>query len=188
MAIQLIVGLGNPGPEYETTRHNAGFWFIDKLSQQSKLEKKFKGEVATANFENASCLLLKPLTYMNRSGEAVLAVANFYKIKPEEILVVHDELDLLPGSARLKIDGGHGGYNGLRDIIARLGTNRFYHLRIGIGHPGTKDDVHDYVLHRPSLSDKDKIFSAIDKALFVLPHIMQGKIEKAMNELHTEAK
>lgn len=192
MTIQLIVGLGNPGREYADTRHNVGFWFVHKLCEQFRtsfqLESKFKGLVATGNLHNISCRLLQPTTYMNRSGEAVLAMAHFYKIAPEEILVVHDELDLPVGSIRLKQDGGHGGHNGLRDIISRLGTNRFYRLRIGIGHPGAKDDVHDYVLHRPSISDEEKIFNAIDKAFFILPDLMQGKVEKAMNYLHTEAK
>ncbi len=192
MTIQLIVGLGNPGNEYAATRHNVGYWFVDKLCEQSRVnlspETKFKGLTATASLAGHSFRLLQPTTYMNRSGEATLAVANFYKIKPEEILVIHDELDLPVGTARLKLDGGHGGHNGLRDIIARLGTNQFYRLRLGIGHPGNRDDVHDYVLHRPSLSDKEKMIEAIDLALIALPDVLAGKLEKAMNYLHTAAK
>ncbi len=192
MTIQLIVGLGNPGNEYAATRHNVGYWFVEKLCEQARAnlspETKFKGLTANASLSGHSFRVLQPTTYMNRSGEATQAISNFYKIKPEEILVIHDELDLPVGTARLKLDGGHGGHNGLRDIIARLGTNQFYRLRLGIGHPGNRDEVHDYVLHRPSLSDKEKIIEAIDLALIALPDVVAGKIEKAMNYLHTAAK
>lgn len=190
--IQLIVGLGNPGPQYANTRHNVGFWLAEKLCETFRAtlapEGKFKGHVGLIQAGQHSCRILLPMTYMNRSGEAVLAIANFYKILPNEILVVHDELDLPVGSARLKFDGGHGGHNGLRDIDARLNTKGFYRLRLGIGHPGNKDDVSDYVLHRPSKSDEQNILSAIDHALSVLPDVLTGNIDKAMNVLHTIAK
>ncbi len=192
MAIQLIVGLGNPGLEYAKTRHNAGYWFIEKLADQTRAtlqpESKFKSLTAQITLNGQSCRLLQPTTYMNLSGEATLAAAKFYKIKPEEILVVHDELDLPVGSARLKLDGGHGGHNGLRDIMARLSSNQFYRLRLGIGHPGNRDDVHDYVLHKPSLSDMQLIIEAIDKSLTALPDIVAGNFNKAMNFLHTSNK
>jgi len=190
--IQLIVGLGNPGTQYANTRHNVGFWLAQRFLEQSRAtllpENKFKGHVGLAQAGNFNCRVLLPMTYMNRSGEAVLAIANFYKILPNEILVVHDELDLPVGSARLKFDGGHGGHNGLRDIDARLNTKGFYRLRLGIGHPGNKDDVSDYVLHRPSKSDEQSILTAIDHALSVLPDVLSGNIDKAMNVLHTVAK
>jgi PTH1 family peptidyl-tRNA hydrolase len=192
MKIQLIVGLGNPGPEYAKTRHNVGYWFVDKLCFMHKVnfqpETKFKGYLAQISFADTLCRILQPTTYMNLSGQSTLAVANFYKISPQEILVVHDDLDLPVGSARLKLDGGHGGHNGLRDIIACLGTNQFYRLRLGIGHPGNRDDVHDYVLTRPSVADKQKMDEGIEKALLALPDIVQGNTEKAMQYLHTEAK
>jgi PTH1 family peptidyl-tRNA hydrolase len=189
--IQLIVGLGNPGPEYAATRHNVGYWLIEQLCEASRaalsLESKFKGCVAQINIGKQPCRILQPTTYMNLSGESVLAVAKFYKIAPEEILVVHDELDLPPGTARLKMDGGHGGHNGLRDIISRLGTKAFYRLRIGIGHPGNRDDVVDFVLRRPSISDRRDILDAIEHSLIVLPEVVSGNMEKAMNKLHTIA-
>lgn len=190
--IQLVVGLGNPGPQYAKTRHNVGFWLAERFLEQARAtllpENKFKGYVGIVQTGNLNCRVLLPMTYMNRSGEAVLAIANFYKILPNEILVVHDELDLPVGSARLKFDGGHGGHNGLRDIDARLNTKGFYRLRLGIGHPGNKDDVADYVLHRPSKSDEQSILTAIDHALTVLPDVLSGNIDKAMNVLHTVAK
>ncbi|MGD9590950.1 MAG: aminoacyl-tRNA hydrolase [Candidatus Berkiella sp.] len=192
MGIQLIVGLGNPGPEYAKTRHNAGYWFIETLAQQMRAtlqpESKFKSLTAQISLNGHSCRLLQPTTFMNLSGQATQAAANFYKIKPEEILVVHDELDLPAGSARLKLDGGHGGHNGLRDIMARLSSNQFYRLRLGIGHPGHKDQVHDYVLHKPSVSDMQLIIEAIDKSLIALPDIVAGDFNKAMNFLHTANK
>lgn len=190
--IQLIAGLGNPGPQYEATRHNVGFWLTDLLCQQSQAtftpENKFKGLTALIKIAGQDCRVIQPSTYMNRSGEAILAIANFYKILPHEILVVHDDLDLPVGNLRLKFDGGHGGHNGLRDIVARIGSKQFYRLRIGIGHPGDKDDVLNYVLHRPSISDKEKILTGIDHALAVMSDIVQGKIEKAMTLLHTATK
>lgn len=190
--IQLIVGLGNPGQQYANTRHNVGFWLAERLCAGARTslqpENKFKGHVATIQSGEITCRVLLPMTYMNRSGEAVLAIAQFYKILPAEILVVHDELDLPVGSARLKFDGGHGGHNGLRDIDARLNTKAFYRLRLGIGHPGNKDDVTNYVLNRPSKSDEQMIVTAIDHALSVVPDILKGNIDKAMNVLHTVAK
>ena len=190
--IQLIVGLGNPGSEYANTRHNAGYWFVDQLCEAMRgslsIEAKFKGAVGTVQVADKLCRVLQPSTYMNRSGQSVSALAKFYKIAPHEILVVHDELDLPPGSARLKMDGGHGGHNGLKDIIAHLGTKQFYRLRLGIGHPGNSDDVVDYVLHKPSLQDKTNIFNAISHAMSAMPDIITGKMDKAMKNLHTIAK
>lgn len=187
--IQLIVGLGNPGAEYANTRHNAGYWFIEKLCNQFRkelvLETKFKGSLTQLQIQQQSCRILQPNTFMNHSGQSVAAVAHFYKIPPEQILVIHDELDLPVGSARLKLDGGHGGHNGLRDIISHLGTKQFYRLRLGIAHPGTKEDVINYVLQRPSKSDQAKILAAIDDSLMVLPDVVEGKTEKAMNRLHS---
>lgn len=193
--IRLIVGLGNPGPEYASTRHNAGFWFVEKLCEPTHAslspEQKFKGLAGNLSLGihgTKSCRLLLPATYMNRSGESILAMTKFYDIRPEQVLVVHDELDLPVGSIRIKFDGGHGGHNGLRDIIAKLNTKQFYRLRIGIGHPGNKDDVLNYVLHKPSVSDKNVIFTAIDHAIAVIPTLIEGNIEKATHQLHTETK
>jgi PTH1 family peptidyl-tRNA hydrolase len=192
MSIKLIVGLGNPGPEYAKTRHNVGFWFVETLCEQERQslqpQSKFKGLIAELSIKSHPCRVLEPTTYMNRSGESILALAQFYKIKPDEILVVHDDLDLPVGSARLKLDGGHGGHNGLRDIISRLGTKEFYRLRLGIGHPGNRDDVHDYVLQRPSVADRASLLEAIDKSLIALPDIVAGLNDKAMNYLHTDTK
>ncbi|MDU1535460.1 MAG: aminoacyl-tRNA hydrolase, partial [Neisseria sp.] len=152
--IKMIVGLGNPGGEYEQTRHNAGFWFLDELAWQWKVsfkeEKKFFGEVARANLPDGDVWLLKPMTFMNRSGQSVAALAQFYKIKPEEILVVHDELDIPCGRIKFKLGGGNGGHNGLKDIQARLGTPDYYRLRLGIDHPGDRNLVVAYVLNKPS--------------------------------------
>lgn len=191
MTIKLIVGLGNPGPRYEQTRHNAGAWLVEKISKQSqailKVDAKFKAQIGKGNIANQTLLLCIPTTFMNLSGEAVSSIAKFYKIDPSEILVAYDEIDLPPGVARIKLDGGHGGHNGLRDIFARLGTKAFYRLRIGVGRPGHKDDVSDYVLCRPSKSDQNLIDRAIDNAIDVLPQIVNGSFEQAMNILHTES-
>lgn len=188
-AISLIVGLGNPGSQYLETRHNVGFWFTDKLCEANGVslstQPKFLGKVAQFNYQSNVIRILQPTTYMNLSGQAVTKIAQFYKIEPQSILVVHDELDLPPGTTRLKKDGGHGGHNGLRDIITRCQSKQFYRLRIGIGHPGHKDDVHNYVLHKPNATDRDLIFKGIDKALGVLPEILSGNIQPAMNKLHT---
>lgn len=192
MGIKLIVGLGNPSKEYEQTRHNAGFWFIDELAWQWKVslkeDKKYFGEVARVSRAEGDVWLLKPLTFMNLSGKAVGALAQFYKIKPEEILVVHDELDIPCGRIRLKRGGGNGGHNGLKDIQAKLGTADFYRLRLGIDHPGDKALVSAYVLNKPSAEDKQKIDEAIGKSLQGLPLIMEGKWEEATRFLHSNGK
>lgn len=186
--VQLIAGLGNPGPEYEDTPHNAGFWFVDAVARQHnavfKSEKKFHGEVAKFQHAGQDVWLLKPDTYMNLSGQAVQALARFFKIGTENILVVHDDLDLPPGSARLKTGGGHGGHNGLRDIISKMGGNGFQRLRLGIGHPGDKNRVTSHVLKKAAKDDRIAIDNAIDAALKVLPEVLDGELPKAMNELH----
>ena len=188
-AIRLIVGLGNPGREYETTRHNAGFWWADELARAQKLdfrsENKFHGLLARVLAHGHEVLLLKPQTFMNHSGRAVGAVAQFYKIAPAEILVVHDELDLPPGSAKLKLGGGHGGHNGLRDIHAHLGTGNYWRLRIGIGHPGERAEVSNFVLNDPRHEEHELIEQAMRRALDVAPLIIEGKQEAAMLKLHS---
>jgi PTH1 family peptidyl-tRNA hydrolase len=188
--IRLIVGLGNPGPKYSETRHNAGFWFVDELAHQYRgrflPEKKFHGDVARINLEGNDIWLLKPETFMNRSGLAVVSMAAFYKIAPQNILVAHDEIDLKAGTARLKSGGGHGGHNGLRDIIAHLGSREFQRLRIGVDHPGSKDMVVDYVLKRPDAKDRQAIEDSITDALRVMPRVAAGEWEKAMHQLHTK--
>ncbi|EEO28748.1 aminoacyl-tRNA hydrolase [Oxalobacter paraformigenes] len=193
MSIRLIVGLGNPGAEYEQTRHNAGFWFVDNLENGSsgvrwQKESKFSALVAKTKINGADVWLMKPQTFMNRSGLAVGAIARFFKIASDEILVVHDELDILPGNAKLKRSGSTGGHNGLKDIAAALGTQDFWRLRIGIGHPrsqNTKAPVIDYVLQRPRREDQDSIDDAIGRALQVVPMLCRGEFDKAMKELHT---
>ena len=187
-AIQLIVGLGNPGPEYEPTRHNAGFWFVDELVQRCgqsfRSEQRSQSEVARCLLDGNECRLQKPMTFMNRSGQAVSALARFFKIPLQQILIVHDELDLPPGTIRLKKGGGHGGHNGLRDLISYLGSKDFHRLRVGIGHPGHRDQVVDYVLRKPSKEDRRQIDDAIYDALNVMPDVVEGKFELAMNSLH----
>ena len=191
-AIRLIAGLGNIGPEYEATRHNAGFWFVDSLARQAGArlarESKFHGTLARASLHGAQCWLLEPGTYMNRSGRAVAALANFYRIAPEEILVVHDELDLAPGLSKMKQGGGHAGHNGLRDIQATLGSPMFWRLRIGIGHPRTlnlNQAVEDFVLHPPGRADLLLIEAEIERALAIVPDCLAGRMEAAMLKLHT---
>ncbi len=188
-SIKLIVGLGNPGPDYDQTRHNAGFWFLDTLANQQgvifRAESKFHGECAKLVLGRYQCWLLKPTKFMNRSGLSVAALANFYRIDRTNILVVHDELDMPPGFAKLKRDGGHGGHNGLRDIIAQTGGNDFMRLRIGIGHPGDRNEVTNYVLGRPSASDEKAIVESIEDGLSVLPELLDGELEKAMHKLHS---
>ena len=190
MKIKLIVGLGNPTAEYEHTRHNAGFWFLDELAWQWKAafknEKKFFGDVARVARPEGDVWLLKPDTYMNLSGKAVQALANFYKIQPEEILVVHDELDIDCGAIRFKLGGGNGGHNGLKDIQARLGTPDYYRLRLGIDHPGDRNQVVDYVLHPPGKAEQEKIDDAIARGLAILPVLVRDGAEKAMHRLHTD--
>jgi PTH1 family peptidyl-tRNA hydrolase len=187
--IKLIIGLGNPGREYEATRHNAGFWWVDEFARANganfKADSKFHGLVARAALRGHEVHLLKPQTFMNISGRAVGAVAQFYKIEPANILVVHDELDLPPGSAKLKLGGGHGGHNGLKDIIAHLGTKDFWRLRIGIGHPGERAEVSDYVLHAPRKEEQALMDEAMQRAQDIAPLIIEGKLEAAMLKLHS---
>lgn len=186
--VTAIVGLGNPGPEYAETRHNVGFWFIDALARQSgsffRTENKFKSEACRISLSGHSVWLLKPMTFMNRSGEAIASFANFYKLSRPGILVVHDELDLPPGTPRLKRNGGPGGHNGLRDSIRQLGGNDFLRLRIGIGHPGDSRLVSSYVLRRPPQEERELLEDAIAASLKVLPKIVDGQLEPAMNTLH----
>lgn len=189
--IQLIVGLGNPGAQYEQTRHNAGFWFVEAVARRHggsfKSENKFHGEACKVFVDGKELWLLKPMTFMNKSGQAISALARFYKIEPENILVAHDELDLPPGAIRLKQGGGHGGHNGLRDTIAQLGGSRdFQRLRIGIGHPGHSSQVTGYVLGKAPADEQRLIEQAIDDALDILPLAVNGELQKAMNQLHTK--
>ncbi len=187
--IKLIVGLGNPGQEYESTRHNAGFWWVDEFarrhSTQFRAENKFHGLVARVQAQGRDVWLLKPQTFMNASGRAVVALALFYKILPDQILVVHDELDLPPGAARLKLGGGHGGHNGLKDIIAHLGVGEFWRLRIGIGHPGERSEVVNYVLKPPRKEEQPLIDEALQRAHEVAPLVVEGKLQPAMLKLHS---
>ena len=187
--IRLVVGLGNPGAEYEHTRHNAGFWLLDRLASHYfatlSLQTKFRGWHAQAMVGSRKISLLKPSTFMNRSGESVAACAGFYKISAEEILVVHDELDLPAGTVRLKSGGGHGGHNGLRDIVSHLGSKDFHRLRIGIGHPGNANKVLGHVLKKASKEDQNAIDDALESTLSVMPDILDGKLLIAMNVLHT---
>lgn len=189
--IELIAGLGNPGSKYERTRHNVGFWFIDALAQSKgvklKHESRFSGEVGKTEIDGNLVWLLKPSTFMNNSGQSVAALARFYKIPPEKILVVYDDLDLPPATLRLKQDGGHGGHNGLRDIVAHLGSKQCVRLRIGIGHPGDSSQVTNYVLGNPATDDRISLENAIDEALRNLPQIVQGEIQKAMQHLHSKS-
>jgi len=187
--IELIVGLGNPGAQYDQTRHNAGFWFVDAIARQKgehfRPDSKFLGDVCKVTLEGRDIWLLKPGTFMNRSGQSVRKLADFYKIPLDRILVAHDELDLEPGTVRLKTDGGHGGHNGLRDIMAHMGKE-FHRLRIGIGHPGHKDQVSDYVLHKASKEHQDLIERSVDDALGVLSLLAEGSWEKAVHRLHSK--
>src|SRR5687768_13165802 len=187
--LRLIVGLGNPGPEHTRTRHNAGFWFVDGLAERLGarfgLESKLFGETAKVDIGGRQVWLLKPATFMNLSGKSVAAALRYWKIEPEQALLAHDELDLPPGVARLKFDGGHGGQNGLRDTMRLLGHGRFHRLCIGIGHPGHKDRVTPWVLGRASLADDALIERAIADALDVLPLAVQGNFMDAMTRLHT---
>ncbi|MFH2133748.1 MAG: aminoacyl-tRNA hydrolase [Pseudomonadota bacterium] len=187
--IKLIVGLGNPGKEYEATRHNAGFWWVDELARMQhanfKADSKFHGLVAKANLHGHEVHLLKPQTFMNVSGRAVGALAKFFKIEAAQILVVHDELDLPPGSAKLKLGGGHGGHNGLKDIIAHLGSKDFWRLRIGVGHPGDRAEVVNFVLNAPRKEEQVLIDEASQRAQEVAPLIIEGKLEAAMLKLHS---
>jgi len=188
----LIVGLGNPGTSHARTRHNAGFWFADMLAGRHaatfRSTSRFFGDLCELSHDGERVRVLKPDTYMNLSGRAVGALAGFYRIAPEEILVAHDEIDLPPGTARLKVGGGHGGHNGLRDIHRALGNPGYVRLRIGIGHPGHKDAVHDYVLSKPSEQHRELIEAAIGHALDVMPEVFKGRVAKAMNALNRRDK
>lgn len=188
-SVQLIVGLGNPGQQYQYTRHNAGAWLVQRLADSFnvplKHEAKFSGATARVLVDGHELRLLIPGTFMNLSGQAVVAMANFYRTLPDSIVVAHDELDLPPGAIKLKTGGGHGGHNGLRDIIAKLGNNNGFHrLRIGIGHPGSSDKVTGHVLSKASSADQQLIDAAIDEARSVLPLIAAGEINRAMNRLN----
>lgn len=187
--VQLIVGLGNPGQQYQFTRHNAGSWLVERLAAQFntplKHDTKFNGSIARIVINGHELRLLVPSTFMNLSGQAVATLAGFYRIEPSAIVVAHDELDLPPGAIKLKTGGGHGGHNGLRDIIAKLGNNNGFHrLRIGVGHPGSSDKVTGHVLTKATSSDQQLIDAAIDEALAVLPSIAAGELSRAMNRLN----
>jgi PTH1 family peptidyl-tRNA hydrolase len=190
LPLRVIVGLGNPGPEHLVTRHNAGFWFVDLLARRHGGEfrdyRKYSGETARITLSEREIILLKPTTYMNRSGLSVRQVSDFYKIAPEEILVAHDELDLPVGSVRLKQGGGHGGHNGLRDTITHIGET-FWRLRLGIGHPGNKADVIDYVLTRAPRPEEDTILETVSTAADVMPLLLEQGAERAMTRLHSRA-
>lgn len=187
--LKLFVGLGNPGEKYAATRHNAGFWWVDLIAEQTgtpvNLDAKMFGHIGKLN---QSAWLLKPTTFMNASGKSVAAVANYFKISPEEILVIHDELDLNPGQAKLKFGGGHGGHNGLRDIHAALGTQNYWRLRLGIGHPGNKSEVVNYVLKPPTKDEQTAIDESINDSSKVLDLLLKGDFEQAMLKLHTQNK
>jgi len=189
--IRLIVGLGNPGPDYAKTRHNAGFWLAERIADDLRttcaLEKSFFAHVAKTRVDGENVLIAKPMTYMNRSGQAVGALARFYKLPPESVLVLHDELDLLPGQVKLKQGGGHAGHNGLKDIQAALGTPNFWRLRLGIGHPrtlGLAQPVIDFVLHPPRRDEQDALDAAIDRSRAIVPWLLAGRFDKAVAQLH----
>ena len=187
--IKLFVGLGNPGPEYEATRHNAGAWWIDALARQLKvpmvMERSYHGFVARTTIDGQTIWLLQPQTFMNLSGKSVAVLARFFKIMPNEILVAHDELDVLPGEAKLKLGGSHAGHNGLRDIHAQLGSADYWRLRLGVGHPGDKAEVVGWVLKKPSLDHRIAIEQAIDRSLKAVPHLLVGEMDKATMLIHT---
>jgi PTH1 family peptidyl-tRNA hydrolase len=188
--IKLLVGLGNPGPEYEATRHNAGFWWVDAAAKQlgGRLsgDRACFGLVGRVNRPAGPVWLLQPQTYMNLSGKSVAALARFFKIAPQEILVVHDELDLLPGQLKLKEGGGHAGHNGLRDIHAQLGSADYWRLRLGIGHPGVKTEVADYVLRKPPASEREAIERSIEESLKHLDLMLDGAMQQAVMKLHAK--
>lgn len=187
--IRLFVGLGNPGPDYEQTRHNAGFWWLDALARELKVnltaDKSYQGLVARTSIQGQSVWLLAPQTFMNLSGKSVASLANFFKIAPQEILVAHDDLDIAPGEAKLKLGGSHAGHNGLRDIHAQLGTDQYWRLRLGIGHPGNKAEVLHWVLKKPVLDHRIAIDQAIDRAIKALPQFLSGDMEQATRMVHT---
>jgi PTH1 family peptidyl-tRNA hydrolase len=187
--IKLFVGLGNPGAEYDATRHNAGFWWIDSLARELKItlcmDKNYHGLMARATIHGNTIWLLQPQTFMNLSGKSVAALARFFKIAPHEILVAHDELDIAPGQAKLKFGGSHAGHNGLRDIHAQLGSADYWRLRLGIGHPGTKGEVVNWVLKKPSPDDRIAIEQSIDRSHKALPAFIAGDMQKATLLIHT---
>lgn len=190
-AIRLIIGLGNPGPEYEVTRHNAGFWLADHLTDDLKasfsLEKAFSAWVAKTRFDGEAVILAKPTTFMNRSGQAAGALMRYYKLTPDQVLVLHDELDLLPGQVKLKFGGGHAGHNGLRDIQSAFGSSDFWRLRIGIGHPrtlGLNQQVVNFVLGAPRRDEQTEIEGVIDRCRAVLPALLRGEFVQATSQLH----
>ena len=186
--IRLLVGLGNPGPEYEGTRHNAGFWWVDaaaaRLGARLAADRAYHGLVARVNRPEGPLWLLEPQTYMNLSGKSVAALARFFKIEPAEVLVVHDELDLPPGQLKLKFGGGHAGHNGLRDIHAQLGSPDYWRLRLGIGHPGVKAEVADHVLRKPPASEREAITQAIERSLKELDALLAADMARATRALH----
>ncbi|HUG58095.1 MAG TPA: aminoacyl-tRNA hydrolase [Candidimonas sp.] len=189
--IRLIIGLGNPGPEYETTRHNAGFWLADHLADDLKasftLEKAFSAWVAKARFDGEAVIMAKPTTFMNRSGQAAGALMRFYKLVPEQVLVLHDELDLLPGNVKLKQGGGHAGHNGLRDIQAAFSSPNFWRLRLGIGHPrtlGLAQQVAAFVLNPPRRDELQEIVAGIDRSRAIVPALLRGEYQQAISQLH----
>jgi PTH1 family peptidyl-tRNA hydrolase len=187
--IKLIAGLGNPGPEYENTRHNAGFLFLDAVARELKaswtMDKSYHALVARTLVQGETVWLLKPQTFMNLSGKSVSALSRFFKVKPDEILVVHDELDIAPGEAKLKFGGGHAGHNGLRDIHAQLATGDYWRLRLGIGHPGDKSEVANWVLKKPSLDHRIALEQCIDRSLKALPALLNGDMTQATMLIHT---
>ncbi|QJC57400.1 Peptidyl-tRNA hydrolase [Polaromonas vacuolata] len=189
--IKLFVGLGNPGLEYEATRHNAGFWWIDALARDLKaplsFDKSYYGQIARTSVNGQNVWLLEPQTFMNLSGKSVAALARFFKILPEEILVVHDEIDIVPGQVKLKFGGSHAGHNGLRDIHAQLGIGDYWRLRLGVGHPGVKSEVINWVLKKPMQEHRSAIDECIDRSLKAVPALLAGEMEKATMMIHTNA-
>jgi peptidyl-tRNA hydrolase, PTH1 family len=187
--IKLFVGLGNPGPEYEATRHNAGFWFIDELAREWKcsltFDKSYYGMVARTQRDGQTVWLLQPQTYMNLSGKSVAALAKFFKIAPQEIVVAHDELDVLPGQCKMKLGGSHAGHNGLKDIAAQMGSLDFWRLRIGIGHPGDKNEVANWVLKKPSPEQREGIEDSVARCVKAVPFMLAGDMPKATQVVHT---
>jgi PTH1 family peptidyl-tRNA hydrolase len=188
--IRLLVGLGNPGPEYEATRHNAGFWFIDEVARQLRVtlspERSYFGLAARVNRSEGPVWLLEPVTFMNLSGKSVAALARFFKIAPSEILIAHDELDLLPGQVKIKLGGSHAGHNGLKDIQAQLGSADFWRLRLGIGHPGVKAEVINYVLRKPLAEQREAIDKSIEQSIKALDLLLAGNMEHAMMKIHAK--
>lgn len=187
--IKLLVGLGNPGPEYEDTRHNAGFWWVEEVARRLKTslqpDRAYFGRTARTQWEGQTVWLLEPMTFMNLSGKSVGTLARFFKIEPSEILVAHDELDLPPGEVKLKRGGGHAGHNGLRDIHAQLGSADYWRLRIGIGHPGDKSEVANWVLKKPSPDQREALQVALDRSLQALPDLLSDRFDKATALIHT---